>query len=310
MGRTETIIWPPRSPIYTYGAVFLTLIATGLFVYLRFAFSLTPLQQFYLPYFLRTEIAGVLHKTDKYQLLAVAGGSGGVRLATEDDVQPGETAAPGGKFLLLELTPSARAKGAQVLYRSTPTAYANKPLHAYLKQYVFADQELFPIFRLPLFFGLAVLALQLPFSISKDIRRRKEMKYGRRLRGPLLQSPKEFNQTTRRRHRHQGGRIERHAAHSSQAESQHMQIIGDSGAGKTTIIFQVLRQIQGRGDAAIIYDPPASSFSGFTTRSAGRNPESARCPLPLLGTIRGTASAFRGKNIGRVSVSANSGQER
>ena len=40
-GRKETIIWPPHSPIYTFGAVFLALILTGLFVYLRFAFALS-----------------------------------------------------------------------------------------------------------------------------------------------------------------------------------------------------------------------------------------------------------------------------
>ncbi len=43
-GRKETIIWPPHSPIYTFGAVFLALILTGLFVYLRFAFALSPLE--------------------------------------------------------------------------------------------------------------------------------------------------------------------------------------------------------------------------------------------------------------------------
>ena len=32
-GRKETIIWPPHKPIYTFGAVFLSLILTGLFVY-------------------------------------------------------------------------------------------------------------------------------------------------------------------------------------------------------------------------------------------------------------------------------------
>ena len=55
-GRTETIIWPPRSPIYTYGAIFLACIAAGLFVYLRFSFALTPLQQFYLPYYLKQKL--------------------------------------------------------------------------------------------------------------------------------------------------------------------------------------------------------------------------------------------------------------
>ena len=33
-GRKETIVWPPRKPIYTLGALFLGLIATGFFVYL------------------------------------------------------------------------------------------------------------------------------------------------------------------------------------------------------------------------------------------------------------------------------------
>jgi type IV secretory pathway TraG/TraD family ATPase VirD4 len=281
-GRTETIIWPPRSPIYTYGAVLLALIATGFFVYLRFTFALTPLQQFYLPYYLRSEVAGVLHKTDKYQLLAVVGGPGGTRLATDDDVQPGKTAVPGGKSLPLELTPVARAKGTQALYRSAPALFVNTALHGYLKRYVFAGRELFPIFRLPLIFGLAALVLQLPFSIPKDIRRRKEMKYGRRLRGPLLQSPQEFNRAL------QGDGIgikvdglKEMLRIPARAESQHIQIIGDSGAGKTTIIFQVLRQIQGRLDAAIIYDPACEFIQRFYDPKRGDvilNPLDARCP--------------------------------
>ncbi|MGA7340420.1 MAG: type IV secretion system DNA-binding domain-containing protein [Terracidiphilus sp.] len=281
-GRTETIIWPPRSPIYTYGAIFLACIAAGLFVYLRFSFALTPLQQFYLPYYLRTEAAGLIHKTDKYQLLVVAGGPGGVRLAADDDVAPGKTLLPGGKSLPLELTPVARAKGAQFLYRSTSTVYVNKGLHEYLKLYVFAGREPLTIFRLPLLFGLLALAAQLPFSIPRDIRRRKEMKYGRRLRGPLLLSPKEFNRTL------QGDGIgikvdglKEMLRIPARAESQHIQIIGDSGAGKTTIIFQVLRQIQGRGDAAIVYDPACEFIQRFYDPKRGDiilNPLDVRCP--------------------------------
>ena len=40
-GRKETIIWPPHKPIYTFGAVFLAVVLTGLFGYLHFAFVLT-----------------------------------------------------------------------------------------------------------------------------------------------------------------------------------------------------------------------------------------------------------------------------
>ncbi len=46
-GRKETIIWPPHQPIYTYGAIFLALVAAGFFVYLRFAIALNPLERYY-----------------------------------------------------------------------------------------------------------------------------------------------------------------------------------------------------------------------------------------------------------------------
>ena len=68
-GRKETIIWPPHSPIYTFGAVFLALILTGLFVYLRFAFALSPLEQFYLPLYIKTSVAPSLRSSGKYQML-------------------------------------------------------------------------------------------------------------------------------------------------------------------------------------------------------------------------------------------------
>jgi molybdopterin-guanine dinucleotide biosynthesis protein len=44
--------------------------------------------------------------------------------------------------------------------------------------------------------------------------------------------------------------------------------MGDTGAGKTTLIMQILRQIQGRGHAAIVYDPAhtASGWRGASRR--------------------------------------------
>src|SRR5277367_2447061 len=102
-GRKESIIWPPHSPIYTYGAIFLSVVATGLFLYLRFSFALTPLQQFYLPSYVRTAAVGAMHQTDKYQLLAVMDGKMRSRLALEEDVTEGTTPEPGGKHLPLQL---------------------------------------------------------------------------------------------------------------------------------------------------------------------------------------------------------------
>ena len=103
-GRNESIIWPRHSPIYTYGAVFLAFVLTGCFIYLRFNFGQTPLQQFYTPIYARTAAGAVLNKKDKYQLLYVGDGTRAGLLAAEADVQTGTTPAPGGKQIPLALS--------------------------------------------------------------------------------------------------------------------------------------------------------------------------------------------------------------
>ena len=281
-GRKESIIWPPHSPIYTYGAIFLSLVATGLFLYLRFSFALTPLQQFYLPYYVRTAAVGAIHQTDKYQLLAVMDGKMHSRLALEEDVTEGTTPEPGGKHLPLQLSPKARAAGIRYLYRGPKVPYLNKPLNAYFQTAVYAGDSLWTIFRLPLPFGLAGLVLQLPFAIPRDIKRRKEMKYGRRLRGPERLTPKQFNKKVQG----DGIGIKTDGMKDllripAKAEAQHIQIIADTGAGKTTIILQMLRQMRGRGDSAIIYDPALEFTRRFYNAKRGDvilNPLDKRCP--------------------------------
>ena len=52
-GRQETVIWPPRKPIHTWGAAFLALTLTGVFCYVHYSWALTPLERFYLPEYLR-----------------------------------------------------------------------------------------------------------------------------------------------------------------------------------------------------------------------------------------------------------------
>ena len=47
-GRKETIIWPQRYPIYTYGAIVAAIVLTLLFLYCRLRLIGTPLQRFYI----------------------------------------------------------------------------------------------------------------------------------------------------------------------------------------------------------------------------------------------------------------------
>jgi hypothetical protein len=194
-GRNESIIFPPHSPIYSYGAVFLAFILTGCFFYARFDLGQTPLQQFYTPIYARAATGGALKKKNKFQLLYVGSGVAAGQLATEADVQAGTTAALAGKHIPLALSRAAAARGLRALYRGPEQVYVDAPLTQYLKSAVFEDESLWDIYKLPLLFGFLSLLIQLPFSIAKDITRRKQMKYGRLLKGPVMLTPKEFNKT-------------------------------------------------------------------------------------------------------------------
>jgi type IV secretory pathway TraG/TraD family ATPase VirD4 len=281
-GRKETIIWPPRQPIYTIGALFLALAVTGLFVYLRFQFGLSPLQRYYLPYYFRTVTADIAHPISKYEMLYVSDGEKPGRLALESDVQQGSTIQFAGRPLPLIITPEASEHGTYFLNREAPRDYQNKVIHTWIAHWIYGDVSLFDLFKTQLLFGLVAFALQLPASITKDIRRRKEMKYGRRLKGPVLVTPTQFNKIL------QGTGIGLKVDQCrdmlrvpSRAEDQHFEIIGDTGSGKTTIIMQMLRQIQARRHSAILYDPACEFIERFYDESRGDivlNPLDRRCP--------------------------------
>jgi hypothetical protein len=281
-GRKETIIFPPHSPVYSYGAIFFALILTGIFVYLRSSYGQTPLQQFYTPIYVKSAAGAALNRKGKYQLLYVGGGANVARLATESDVQEGVTPVPNGKQIPLALSGKAIAQGLRDVYRGPEQTFFDAPLHTYLRDAIFGGNQLRTIYAQPLLFGLLALLAQLPFAIRKDIRRRKELKYGRRLKGPVLLTPKEFNKTVNG----DGiGFVTTEAKEMMriplQAEAQHIELMGDTGAGKTTLIMQVLRQIQSRGQAAIVYDPACEFIQRFYDEKREDivlNPLDERCP--------------------------------
>ena len=283
-GRKETIIWPPHSPIYTYGAVFMAAALTGLFLYCRFSFGNTPLQRFYTPVYIRSSVAGAIrtNRKDGYRMLMLGARGTTPRLATNADVTEGKTPDPGGKPIPLALSQSALESGYVLLYQAPTQSYLAAPLSTYLKNAVYGGDTLFDLYKLPLLFGLVSLVIQLPFSIARDVRRRKALRYGRRLKGPEIMTPREFN----KRVGGDGIGIKTDGMKAmiripERAEAQHMQIIGDTGAGKTMIMLQILRQIKHRGDSAIVYDPAREFVKRFYDPKNGDvilNPLDKRCP--------------------------------
>ena len=166
-GRKESVIWPPHSPIYTYGALLMAFVLTACFVYLRFNYGQTPLQQFYTPTYAKTALGAAIDKKDKYQLIHVGDGTKPGQLASESDVQAGTTPAPRGKHIPLALSAAAAARGLRALYRGPEQQYLDKPLHEYLKSTVFQDDRLRDIYGWPLLFGFPSLLAQFPFSTRR-----------------------------------------------------------------------------------------------------------------------------------------------
>jgi len=281
-GRTESIIWPPRRYLYTLGAIFLALVATGFFVYVRFQFGLSPLERYYLPYYLRTELAGLTHPTSNYQLLYISDGKSRPRTALEPDVESGATPQLTGSPLPLVPSSRARRQGFSLLFREQPRSYSNKALHTWIGHWVYADIPLAQLFTMQLIFGLVAFGLQLPFSIRQDIRRIKGLRYGRRLKGPVLVNAKDFTEAV-------GGNGIGITTNDSKlplriprdAENKHFLIVGDTGSGKSSIIRQMLYQVDSRGDSAIVYDPACEFVKQFYSERRGDivlNPLDARMP--------------------------------
>src|ERR1700749_3303299 len=96
-GRKETIVRPPHYPVYSFGAVFISLFVTALCVYLHFAFVMSSLQRYYLPCYLETAFLSTMRRSSDYQLVTVADRQHHARPVAEDDVQPGSTPQLTGK---------------------------------------------------------------------------------------------------------------------------------------------------------------------------------------------------------------------
>ena len=242
---------------------------------------MTPLQRYYLTPYCETGFLGTMRQSSEYQLVTVADRQHHKRPVTEADVQPGSTPQAIGKPIPLALSQWAQASGVAFLYRGAKVSYQNPQLHEYLRRFVYDGDSFFAIFRVPLWSGLAALLFQLPFAVRKDVKRLKEMKYGRLLKGPVLVSPKAFNCAIK------GDGVGFRTTESKdlmripqRAEGQHIELMGDTGTGKTRLIMQLLVQIRERGHSAIVYDPACEFVQRFYDPRTDTilNPLDVRCP--------------------------------
>jgi hypothetical protein len=281
-GRKETIIWPPHVPILSFTAVATAVLCTCLFMWQRVAFSLEPLQSSYITEYIRSEVGSTFNAHESYQLLYLGGGKGKPRLAFPIDFVPGQMVLPNGKVISAALSDLAVSQGYHWPFRGPEEKLADRSVHRWLRFTVYENQGLLNLFAISFEEGGFSLVAMLWFAVPYDIRRFKQMKYGRILRGPKLLSPQEFN----RQQRGDGigfktTELDKMMRIPARKEAQHFQMMGDTGVGKTQLIMQILRQIRERGDSAIVYDPACEYLQRFYDKERGDivlNPLDERCP--------------------------------
>lgn len=282
-GRKETIIWPRHLPIYTYALVFAIAVLTFVAVCIRIHLA-APLQRYYLPVYERTSVIGAFTVTHRsaYQMLFISGRKASLRPAMNGDVVLGRTPVPEGKPLPLALSTEAQQLGYSLLFRGPERSYVDARLRDFLRGVAYGGSSLSAFFRPPLVGGLILFVLVLPFTVRMDVERQKRLRYGRRLKGPEILTPRQFNRTVKG----DGIGFKTDGMKDMlriplRAEAQHMQVIGDTGAGKSALLSQVLRQVRSRGDSAIVYDPAREYVKRFYSPERGDvilNPLDKRCP--------------------------------
>ena len=287
-GRKETIVWPPHVPIYTFSALAFGAFATLFFMWQFLRFTETPLRRTYTPTYIQSLIGATFKQHGKYRLVYVGGGKAAPRLALPADFVSGETRLPSGAVFPVELSEAAHHQGYTVFYKGRERDYNEAALSRWLRIVYFDGQGLLDIYATSLGEGILVLIIALVFAGRADVKRFRELKYGRHLKGPVMVSPSQFNKVlkadglaieTSRKPWYLRKPIPLRIPKS--VEAKHIQIMGDTGTGKSTLIKQLLQQVADRGEIAIVYDPAGEFTESFYKESRKDlilNPLDARAP--------------------------------
>jgi len=260
----------------------MALACTFIFVWQGFR-SETLLRRTYTSAYIESQVGTLFHHSGSYRLIYVGGSKRPPRYALPlDFVEEGHTTMPDGKIVPITLSELSAREGYRFFYAAAPKVYADASIHRWLRAAIFDGKGIVQNYAISLSEGLFVLILFLGFAIPRDIHRLRTLKYGRRLKGPVMLTPKQFNKEV------QGDGIGFRTCDMkdrmrvpARNEAQHFQLIGDTGTGKTTLISQILTQIRDRGHSAIVYDPACEYIQRFYDEERCDivlNPLDARCP--------------------------------
>jgi hypothetical protein len=271
--------WPRRLPVCRFVGLGLSLLCGVLAVrvWMRHA---PVLESFYMPRYLELTVLPELPRLPQkgmptsgwrqYQVLFV-----GRLVATEE--------------------PTVQSTG-RLSIREVP--FTRQGFADWLQDHIYGGRTVAEVLAWPLrAFGCALLIL-VGTGFYLDREHDAIARNGRLLRGPGVLSRWQFN----RRTRGLGLRLRLANARNpfewlqgdrgkdlvipANREAHHIQIAGDTGTGKSTLIRQIIRQVEERGEVAILFDPDREYIQEFFNEKRGDwvlNPKDERCPYWPIG---------------------------
>jgi type IV secretory pathway TraG/TraD family ATPase VirD4 len=196
----------------------------------------------------------------------------------------------------LALSPKALSEGWRGVTIEPPGKVSARELKAYLQATIYDGDSAGLIFLRPVLYLLAVVLslylLWLYFGHRLRLNRQHEQRHGRRTKGPeLIAALRGSSEGGIRFQMEREGTLGRFLPARSfhlprRLEPSHILLMGDTGSGKSSAIRQLLRQVEDRGESAIVYDPAMDFLGEFYNPKRGDlilNPLDQRCPYWGLG---------------------------
>lgn len=266
--------WPSRHPLWTYTSIAMAVLVFAGLLWAQYWWGMTFVQRLYLPIYIKTGLRAAQSPSNQaqYALIDLANAKGQRRFAVEGEVAPIQHADGSTVYAI---TPVAIQRG-WARPEWEVGWYRDRDLHAYLGHWIYHDQPLTKWLRSPAYGALAVWAVLLCFALPLDRKRSLVFTKGRRLRGPEMVTTANFNRRMRGRARWAarlldgvtiidaaqswlGKTFSNQLTHGmvipQEREAQGFMALGDTGAGKSAFIRQLMLQARQRGEIAVVYDP-------------------------------------------------------
>jgi hypothetical protein len=236
---------------------------------LWFSLALSPLQKQYFPTYLAIGMSGKSVKTVPVWWIWKTGPKRKPLFALDADVVSAKAASP--KELPLALSPEAQAAGWTGLVR-TRRIDPIEDQEAGLQEF-FAGESLGRLMITPLCAAALLFLFYLGLRIRFGGQTSHEERHGRRTKGPELVSALTSSRTGRTggirlRVASKLGPLAPRFLIPEKVLASHILLMGDTGSGKSNAIRQILRQVEGRGETAIVYDPASEFVQEFYVPSA------------------------------------------